>query len=178
MVAGPSVVKVTKQEAALSQLDQAIRLLFSHGDMLSVHTLTAAAFGLLADLAGRSRIVSRYRSQEIIRPGRLKEWRQALKRTENFLKHADRDPDVALRYVEEGTVLLVYEAVELAERMRIPESDERIAFKLWFVFSFPELVQPAAIKRLRAANHAKLDETDKDLWAEWLRLRAVERPEL
>jgi hypothetical protein len=46
----PGSVKVTKREAASRQLNQGIRLFFDRGDMLAVHTLTAAAFQLFADL--------------------------------------------------------------------------------------------------------------------------------
>ena len=82
---------VTKRDAAVRQLDQAIRLFFRRGDMLAVHTLTGAAFQLFADLGKISDIVSRFRSEELIRPERMNEWVQALNNTQNFLKHADRD---------------------------------------------------------------------------------------
>src|SRR2546422_6130134 len=87
------VAVISKREAAARQLDQAIRLFFRRGDMLSVHTLAGAAFQLLADLGKVSGIVSRYRSEVLIRPERMKEWVQALNSTQNFLKHADRDAD-------------------------------------------------------------------------------------
>src|SRR2546427_455704 len=110
------VSQVPKREAALRQLDQAIRLFFRREDMLSVHTLTGAAFQLLADLGRVSGVVSRYRSDELIRPERMREWILALNSTQNFLKHADKDTNDALQYVEEGTILFLYEATELAAR--------------------------------------------------------------
>src|SRR2546428_411992 len=113
--------------------------------MLSVHTLTRAAFQLLADLGKVSGVVSRYRSDELIRPERMREWIEALNSTQNFLKHADKDANDALQYVEEGTILFLYEATELAARVGLAESRETLAFRLWFVFSFPELIDPTLL---------------------------------
>ena len=159
---------VTKRDAAVRQLNQAIRLFFRGGDLLSVHTLTGAAFQLLADLGKASGIVSRFRSEELIRPERMKEWMQALNSTQNFLKHATRDEDGTLKYVEEGTVLFLYEAVELAGRLIAEGSREWLAFRVWFVFSFPELIEPRILEALRAANTVRIDQTDRALWAQWL----------
>lgn len=159
---------VTKREAAVRQLNQAIRLFFGRADMLAVHTLTGAAFQLLTDLGKAAGIGSRFRSGELIRPDRMQEWVQALNSTQNFLKHADRDLDGTLRYVEEGTILFLYEAVELAGRIVPEDSRERLAFRLWFVLSFPEMIEPSVLEALRAANTVGLDQTDRALWAQWL----------
>jgi hypothetical protein len=159
---------VSKRDAAVRQLNEAIRLFFRRGDMLAVHTLTGASFQLFADLAKISGIVSRFRSEELIRPERMTEWIQALNSTQNFLKHADRDPDETLSYVEEGTLLFLYEAVELAGRVLPQDTRERLAFRIWFVFSFPDLIEPDRLESLRAANTVGLDQTDRALWAQWL----------
>jgi hypothetical protein len=45
-----ATVHLTKIAAAKRQLDTAIRLYFAHDDELSIHTLVAAAFGILRDL--------------------------------------------------------------------------------------------------------------------------------
>lgn len=169
------VTEVTKLEAASRQLDQAIRLVFAGGDMLAVHTLTGAAFQLLADIAKQSGIVSPVRSEDLIKPEGLKMWLTALNSTQNFLKHADRDPEAVHKYVEEGTLLFIAEAVELARRMRIADSDERLAYTIWFASVFPDVIQPAILEQLSAANSMGLDQTDRSLWAEWLRRRAPTR---
>ena len=159
---------ITKVEAADRQLNQAIRLFFRCGDMLAVHTLTGAAFQLFADLGRVRGIVSRYRSEELIRPERMAEWISALNETQNFLKHADKDPGGVLKFVEEGTMLFLYEAVELATRVNTNTAQERTAFRLWFVASFPEMIEPGLLARLRAANTANIDQTDRHLWALYL----------
>ena len=169
------VSEITKLEAAGRQLDQAIRLVFECGDLLAVHTLTGAAFQLFADLGKEAGIISRVRSEELVKPEGMRKWINALNSTQNFLKHADKDPGEVLKYVEEGTLLFIYEALELAQRMGVLDSDERLAYKIWFAFSFPDLIQPAVLERLRAANPTGLDQTDRSLWAEWLRTRALTR---
>jgi hypothetical protein len=161
-------IQITKLEAAERQLRQSIRLFFERGDMLAIHTLSAAAFQLFADVGKVSGVISRFRSDELIRPERMKEWISALNATQNFLKHADRDANSVHTYVEEGTVLLMYEAVELADRITPATGRERLAFQLWFVFSYPEMVDPAFLERLRAANPDGIDQTDRALWAEYL----------
>jgi hypothetical protein len=42
--------KVSKLDAAKRQLETAIRLYFSDGDPVSIHTLTAAAYNILRDV--------------------------------------------------------------------------------------------------------------------------------
>src|SRR5262245_5776372 len=134
------VCEITKLDAAGRQLHQAIRLFFERGDMLAVHTLAGAAFQLFADVGKLSGIVSRYRSEDLIRRERMREWIGALNRTQNFLKHADKDAHQVFKYVEEGTVLFLYEVIELAQRVSPVTGGERLAFQLWFAFSFPELM--------------------------------------
>ena len=160
---------LTKLEAADRQLNQAIRLFFERGDMLAVHTLTGTTFQLFADLGKTSGLVSRFRSDELIRPDRMRDWVNALNSTQNFLKHADRDADQKHSYVEEGTILFLYEAVELAQRVSPTTGGERLAFQLWFVFSYPEMIDPALFAQLAAANTTGIDQTDRDLWAQLLR---------
>jgi hypothetical protein len=159
---------VTKRQAAVRQLNQAIRLFFQGGDMLAIHTITAAAFQLFEDLGKPSGISSVVRSEATINPARLKEWVAALNSTQNFLKHADRDQDATLRYVEAGTVFFLFEAVELARRVGEKVERERLAFTMWFISTFPTVIDPAALAALRAANAYGLDQTDKALWAAWL----------
>ena len=46
-------LKVSKLDAAKRQLETAIRLYFSNGDPVSIHTLVAAAYAILHDVTGR-----------------------------------------------------------------------------------------------------------------------------
>jgi hypothetical protein len=162
------ISQITKPEAATRQLNQAIRLHFSGGDMLAVHTLAAASLQLLIDLGKLSGVESRYRSEELIRPGKRKECIAILNSTQNFLKHADRDSAQTYRYVEEGTILLLWEVVELATQLGLGNRREHLAFQMWFAAAFPELINPPVLAALQAANSYGLDQRDRYLWARWL----------
>jgi hypothetical protein len=121
-------VLITKEEAATRQLHQAIRLFFQSGDMLSVHTLAAASHRLLIDLGKSKGVESLARSSVKIRPEYHKEWLSALARTQNFLKHAERDQDKTYKYVEDETAFLLIDALDLASRLLKLESAEKQAF--------------------------------------------------
>lgn len=136
--------------------------------MLAVHTLAAASLQLLVDLGKLAGVESRYRRQELIRPGRRKEVLAILNSTQNFLKHADRDPEECHTYAEEGTVLLLWEVVELASRLGLGNRREHLAFQLWFAAAFPDLINPPALAALQAVGSCDLDPRDKSLWAAWL----------
>lgn len=159
---------ITKVEAAHRQLRAAIRLFFNGGDMLAVHTITGAAFQLFADIGKVSGVVSRYRSDHVIRSETLKEWNTALNMTQNFLKHADRDVDSSLNYSEEATILFLYEAVELSGRVSPGDAKEYTAFNIWFISSFPEMIEPAFLAKFSEVDTQGLDQTDRTLWAEFL----------
>jgi hypothetical protein len=62
------VEELTKQDVAVRQLRQAIRLFFAEGDMLAVHTLTSAALTVLADLARKAGIANPFGDEAHLRP--------------------------------------------------------------------------------------------------------------
>jgi hypothetical protein len=137
--------------------------------MLSIHTLAGASYQLLDDLGKGQGITSTLRSKDIIRPERMKEWLSALSRTQNFIKHADRDANQTHEYVEEGTIFLLFETVEIAGRLLGIQTREMIAFAFWFLFSFSNLVQPTYLEAIKTvANENVVDPSDRDLWHQWL----------
>jgi hypothetical protein len=85
---------VTKVEVARRQLNCAIRLHYSGEDPLPVHTIIAAGFRIVRDLAEQSGEVRIWRQlKALFRPGMEKAFWKEHVATANFLKHADRDPD-------------------------------------------------------------------------------------
>ena len=105
---------VTKIEAAEKQLDTAIKLFFENVDHLSCFTLAAASREITDDLCEK-RMSEIYRSELekfgdpqkvrlsfrdemkiFIKPEHLKEAMRLFKKTQNFLKHADKDHDQEL----------------------------------------------------------------------------------
>jgi hypothetical protein len=166
-----TVTLITKREAALRQLDQAIWLFFQRGDMLAVHTLAAASLQLFTDIAKKEGVVSRMEEavERRIRPEHRKEWVAAVSRTRNFLKHADRDADQSHEYAEEETLFVLFEGTELAYKLGPKKSRECSAYSYWFAYRFPHLLEPEFAKQLQqmAATHG-VDPTDRALWHRWL----------
>lgn len=169
-----SKIKVTKRDAAVRQLTAAIRLFFQQGDILAVHTLAAAALQVLLDLGKRAGFVSPIRDPIRIRPERMKEWLQALSKTENFLKHADRDPDDVLEFDPETTAFHIFEAVAIAQGLLKWDARERLAFESWFVNAHPNVFKADyASQVLALAKRAGADLGNKSLWYDWILLRSV-----
>ena len=93
---------ITNLEAARRQIDFSIEQHFSQGDPFAIHTVIAAAFGILEPLAERSGNVGIHQARrDLIVPGKEAEFRSYVNHASNFLKHADRDPDARLEDVNE-----------------------------------------------------------------------------
>ena len=163
------MIPVTKREAAIRQLDAAIKLFFGEGDMVAVHTLVGASLGIMLDLGHPQGIQSSIRSSEYIYENRMKDWIIAINRTQNFLKHVDKDRDEVLQYSEESTILLIVEAVILAETLSFhQESKAQVAFKAWFFAAYPELIVPEALARIEAIGSLGVVQCERSLWASYL----------
>lgn len=88
---------ITKLEAAQRQTDEAIRMHFNGSDALAVITVAHAALSLMRDLAEAKGGVALHENfKAFVRPGKEKEFQDALNRIPNFLKHANRDPDAMI----------------------------------------------------------------------------------
>ncbi len=90
-------IELNKLDVARRQLEMAIRLYFSLGDEVSIHTLAAASRNLLFDICRHRRVKPPMSLESLIREFVKPEHRQEVKREfrapENFFKHADLDPD-------------------------------------------------------------------------------------
>jgi len=138
-----SAVKVTctKKEAAVRQIDVAIGLLFTDGDPLAIRTLAGAAQGILADLVENQNGGSSWRTRLIENSGLKKNVAiQVLQGAQNFLKHANRDPDSDLSFEEEENdhVLFVasLECCELSHQLSLSMQ----AFQIWYLALYSESI--------------------------------------
>src|SRR6266851_10155922 len=102
---------ITKVDAAEKQLDTAMRLFFENRDHLSSYTLAIASREITDDLLAKQsdeifqrelarlgdptkvRLSHREQFRDLIKPEYHKEAQKLFNRRQNFLKHADRDPD-------------------------------------------------------------------------------------
>jgi len=79
---------VSKELAARGQLETVIMLWFHYADPVSIHTLAAAAQGILQDVAGKNHKLSHMRIWVKNFPADVQ---RKLRDPQNFFKHAYRD---------------------------------------------------------------------------------------
>lgn len=106
-------VKVSKLEVARDQLDAAIEVFFSSDNAVAVHTLTAAAYNVLRDIAKRDGSDFPFIKTGFIATLKESEKNKViafLNAPENFFKHADRDPDGILEFDPQLTELMLIDA--------------------------------------------------------------------
>jgi hypothetical protein len=135
------MMRLDKEQVAVRQLDTAIRLFFSEGDAVSVHTLACAAAEVLHTILQTQGHYSWH--NEIIKeyPGMENEVRQMLRRARNFFKHADKDTEEVLDFDEEDNdqviLLAILEYDELlsagAPSGRTENTIPMSVFQLWYI---------------------------------------------
>ena len=141
-------ITITKLEAARRQVLQAIRLFFDGGDCVCIHTLAAAAHGILNDIATAN---GTFTIESLIRPDKLRFYCQTVRKDQNFFKHADKDPQAALVFSPARTHFVLFEAAFLmgsllaktdSAPVRSPFawSRESMVFMWWFGAKYPETV--------------------------------------
>jgi hypothetical protein len=134
-------VITTKREAATRQLDVAIGLLFTDGDPLAVRTLAGAAYGIFADLAEHQEPGASWRAKVIEESGlSVKAALGILNAAQNYLKHADCDPDGVLAFEESDNDHLIFVASLECGGISHPLSFSLQAFQIWYLAMYPEKV--------------------------------------
>lgn len=132
-------VTCTKLAAATRQLDEAIALLFAGRDPLGIRTLAAAAHGILSDLVEVKRPGDSWRKSLIEASSlSMKDALHVLNAAQNYLKHADRDPNEILSFdEEENDHVIFFATLELGE-LGGPLSFSMQTFQVWYLACHPE----------------------------------------
>jgi hypothetical protein len=134
-------VSCSKREAAVRQLDVAIGLLFTDSDPLAIRTLAGAAYGILADIAEDQKQGSSWRTKIIEDSGLSKtEALRVLNAAQNYLKHADKDPNSSLSFEEEENDHLIFVASIECGGIGHPLSFSMQAFQIWYLALYPEKI--------------------------------------
>jgi hypothetical protein len=127
-------IRIGKLEAASRQLDAAIRLLFAGEDIVAVHTLAGAASGVLTDLVEHRAPDKSWdtfaRDANKLDPTT---YRAIKNRTQNFLKHADRDPDGEHEFPTAETTAIIMNAVMNIGELAGPLNMTQSVYQLWFL---------------------------------------------
>ena len=127
-------VHIDKFEAIRAQLDAAIELYFVSDNFVATHTLVAAAYNALRDIAKRDgsehpflkagflETMSEFEKQQLIK---------FLNKPENFFKHANRDPDDTLLFYPELTEILLMDACAYFKNSEKQKPKNYKIFKAW-----------------------------------------------
>lgn len=134
-------VTCTKCTAAVRQLDVAIGLLLTDGDPLAVRTLAGAAYSILADFAENQNLGSSWRTKIIEDSGLSKrDALEVLNAAQNYLKHADRDPEATLSFDEEENDHLIFVASLECGSLGHTLSYSMQAFQIWYLALYPDKI--------------------------------------
>lgn len=146
---------LTKVEAAERQLRQGIRLFFGCGDEVSIHTLTCAARDVLRTLATPRGIDGPVGAAITarVRPDKVSEVSRLLREAQNFVKHADQDPDKSMTFYPEATLHFLLDACILHSLLRGYHLPETRGFIFWFNIRNPDLLLEGTFKELFTMLH-------------------------
>ncbi len=133
--------EITKIDAARRQLSTAIELWFNDKDAVSIHSLAYAAYDVIHTVSQKhGRKQTLILDSDWVKDEHKKEFRDAIRRAGNFFKHADRDPEEALKFKPESNEIFIYFAILGLELMGLTINRFEHAFVIWLCFQRPEML--------------------------------------
>jgi len=140
--------KIGKLEGAERLLKSAVQLFFDNGEMLAIHALTASAHEVLRTLLQKKGYQeSLLKNNPSVRPEKVKELLRNMNQTQNFLKHADQDPDEILEYYKEETPFWIFDAIRMYSKLTGSYKFRAFSiFNFWFLLEYPGVVEKKEIE--------------------------------
>ena len=138
-----SKITISKLVAAKRQLQTAIRLWFSDGDPVAVHTLAFAAYEIIHVISKKN---NPYRptlifDSDMIKDEYRSDWNKTIKSTAGFFKHANKDPSGSIDFVPATTVLFLMASLSGLRTMKEEAGREGVAFFYWLCFHQPDWIK-------------------------------------
>jgi len=135
------MTRIEKLEAARRNLAAAVRLFFEQGDPIAIHTLAAAAQGVIRDVARTRGLAhtSILHDHPDIPADTQKEWIKILNAPRNFFKHADADPNGTLEFDESANETLLLDACLILSEVSDSALSEANVYLGWFTTANPRL---------------------------------------
>lgn len=130
----PAPIRLTKLDAIRAQLDAAIELFFTTENVVATHTLVAAAYNALKDIAKHEGAEHPFLKTEYLQSLSEAERTRTIKfinEPENFFKHADRDPGTEIFFNTELTELLLVDACAYFRCIKNGRPKHYDVFLLW-----------------------------------------------
>lgn len=134
-------IKISKLDAARRQIFTAIRLYFNYGDIVSMHTLAAAAFKITQNICDAGPDLSDSVSDwidQLVKPEAKKMFWRKLHETANFFKHAENDPNAVHEFYPEQTENILFFAVYQYRQLTSEWSPEIRLFSTWYIMHHPD----------------------------------------
>ncbi len=161
---------ISKIQAAEKQLSTAIELFLKRKDPVSIHTLGCAAHEIIQSLAERKGIKSmELRALDIIKEDKRKIFRDALKETRNFFKHADKDPENILKFNPELIEFILWDAVRTYYFLTQQKVPLFIAYDFWVYTKYPSLYKMTSEEEKNYKNAVgDITHENKDFFLNWV----------
>jgi len=130
-------IVVNKVQVAIKQLNTAISLYYSSGDIISIHTLAGAAHNIIHDLV-ENKYPNKSWENTVAQDNNLSlgKFLQIARKAQNFIKHAKTDPDGDITINSNDTEHLLFLTIQnLCLLIKENEllSNEVSTFQLWFM---------------------------------------------
>ncbi|MBI4964970.1 MAG: hypothetical protein HY913_16975 [Desulfomonile tiedjei] len=150
--------RISKLDSARRQLETAINLYFYERDVVSVHTLSAAAFNIMADIGrhdeGGKNTLRGIILDNFIKKEHRKFVRERLRQAENFFKHADKDSKAFLVFNPGQTEFLIWDSIVTYLSMTGESPPIFKVFHLWFGLQHAD-IYPVSDDQASILNRAK-----------------------
>lgn len=132
-------IKISKLESVTRQLDQAIELFFFDKDIISCLTLIWASRLILLDLAKHAWTHSWM--QSIIIPTMVWIFENAMRKEQNFFKHAEKDWFADIEFESKKIEWLLIDGICIYEQLPDCTLTKNMqSFQMYFIVNYPELV--------------------------------------
>lgn len=133
-------IVVDKIDAAHRQLESAITMFFEEWDVVSQHTLIAAAYGILYDLGKQRGIGGSVKDSPLVRSEDRSDFIRQIHLPQNFFKHAKQDSGAKLIFRYQVSHFFLFDAIRLFVLLRKNVPERMRIFLVWFQLRYPDLL--------------------------------------
>lgn len=131
---------LTKIDVARRQLVTAVRMFFFDWDVISLHTVAAAAHGVVRDVAQHRGASKSFKDSPLITMKSRPKFLRAVNYPQNFFKHADKDVRGKMVFRYNGTPFFLLDAILLYVSLGESLTHEMHVFLMWVQLRYPDLL--------------------------------------
>lgn len=159
---------VNKWQAAIRQLDTAVKLFFDDGDEVSIHTLACAAHDILRHYGGKQGAGSMEEElKKVVKPQYKKFVIDILREPQNFFKHPGPPLKTKIKFTPSFTDMILFDSIGIYYKIvkkSVPKNYQ--AYRLWFYANYQEFVIFVPEERKRFDQINKIAGKSRKLYLE------------